>query len=209
MEFTHSLTEEQRTQLLQIYTIERQDNQTSALVAFAILAAALTYMVASSAFFLSRCNRAGCRGLPDAVQLLSPLVLYGLLSFLVLGTAATIMRAKHVRKLEELLEIRVGHNTVLPSFHRDSSDIYEVKFKVNWLQCIYAPLTFATYVPALIIISCFTVAILIPGAWTWDKKLVLIAYFAIAALQVSGMLLPLFHPRFKRAFISESSSAAP
>jgi hypothetical protein len=203
MKFAQNLTADQRAQLLQVYTIERQDNQTSAIVAFAILAAGLTYMVASSAFFLSRCDRAGCRGLPDEVQLLSPLVLYGLISFLVLNVAATIMRAKHIRKLEQMLEIRVSPAIWLPSFHRDSSDIYEVKFKLNWLQCIYAPVTFFTYVPVLVIITFFTIGVLIPGAWTWDKKLILIVYLIITALQVGGMLLPLFHPRFKEAFVSD------
>lgn len=203
MKFSKDLTREQRAQLLQVYTIERQDNQTSAIVAFAILAAGLTYMVASSAFFLSRCDRTGCRGLPDEVQLLSPLVLYGLLSFLVLNVAATIMRAKHIRKLEQMLEIRVGPDIALPSFHRDSSDIYEVKFKRSLLQLVYAPVTFFTYVPILVIITVFTIGVLIPGAWTWDKKLILIVYLFITALQIGGMLLPLFHPRFKEAFVSD------
>lgn len=94
MKSSKHLTGDQRAQLLQVYTIERQDNQTSAIVAFALLAAGLTYMVASSAFFLSRCDHTGCRGLPDEVQLLSPLVLYGLLSFLVLNVAATIYARK-------------------------------------------------------------------------------------------------------------------
>src|SRR5258708_9406253 len=110
IEFMKKLTEFQRTQLLQVYTIERQDNQTSQIVAFAILAAALTYMIASAAFFIGRCDHKGCHGVPVSIQLVSPLILYGLLSFLVLGTASTIMRAKHVRTLEEALEISDPHH---------------------------------------------------------------------------------------------------
>lgn len=113
------------------------------------------------------------------------------------------MRAKHIRKLEQILEIRVGADIPLPSFHRDSSDIYEVKFKRSLLQLVYAPVTFFTYVPILVVITAFTIGVLIPGAWTWDKKLILIVYLLITALQVGGMLLPLFHPRFKEAFVSD------
>jgi hypothetical protein len=54
--------------------------------------------------------------------------------------------------------------------------------------------------------TCFTVAVLIPGAWTWDKRLMLIVYLAITVLQVVGIVLPLFHPRFKDVFISDTPS---
>jgi hypothetical protein len=223
--FVNDLGPEERALLLQVYTIERQDNQTSQTVAFAIIAAALTYVVASAAFFVGHCNSVNCGNVPPAVQLASPLIPLALLSFLVLSVVATILRAKHVRKLEELLGLEVGIGIVLPSFHRDSSDIYELKsyrltahmhdlrhirsrkFHLRQalvhrdaLQLIYVPLTLTTYVPMVLIALGYTIAVLIPGSWTWDKWFALIVYLFVLAMQIAGMLLPLFHPRFKTDF---------
>jgi hypothetical protein len=205
MEFVEELTQEQRAQLVQLYAIERQDNQTSAIIAFAIVAAALTYIVASSAFFFSHCNKITCTGIPSWVQPISPLVPLALLSFLLLNLAGTLMRGKHLRKLEELLAIKTNDGIALPSFHRDSSEIYELKGRRSLLQVIYVPLTLTTYIPTYLIAIGFTIAVLIPGAWTWDKQLAIGVYSLILAWQVGGVLLPLFHSRFKRKFVSNSN----
>jgi hypothetical protein len=214
------LTPEQRALLLQVYTIERQDNQTSQTVAFAILAAALTYVVASAAFFISHCNSIACTGVSPLVQLASPLIPLALLSFLVLSVAATLMRAKHVRKLEELLGLEAETGVVFPSFHRDSATIYEPHFdrlirelkkpgqagdrksliKRYVPQVIYMPLTITTYVPMLLIALGYTIAVLHPGAWTWDKWVAFIVYLLILTAQVAGIILPLGHARFKTDF---------
>jgi hypothetical protein len=224
MDFMKDITPEQRTLLTQVYTIERQDNQTSQIVAFAIVAAALTYIVASAAFFLGHCSSVGCNTIPPTVQLAGPLIPLALLSFLTLSVAATIMRAKHVRKLEELLGLRINADIVIPSFHRDSSDIYEVKpdrlkphlhllrmssrkihprralVHRDTLQFIYVPLTLTTYIPTFLVALGYTIAVLWPGAWTWYKWLALIVYLLILVMQVAGLLLPLVHPRFKTEF---------
>lgn len=200
MDFVEKLTKEQRAQLLQIYTIERQDNQTAQVVAFAIIAAALTYVVASTAFLLGHCSSAGCKGLPPLVQLVSPLILLALLSFLVISVSATVMRAKHLRKLEELLGLEVSTGVVLPSVHRDSSDIWEVKFRPSMLQFTYVPLTLTTYIPMFLVALGYIVAVLTPGSWTWNKWLVAAAYAGVVAVQVAGLALPIFHSRFKTKY---------
>lgn len=225
MDFVKNITPEQRMLLVQVYTIERQDNQTSQIVAFAIVGAALTYVVASAAFFLGHCSSVGCNAIPPTVQLAGPLIPLALLSFLTLSVAATIMRAKHVRKLEELLGLRINADIVIPSFHRDSSDIYEVKpdrlmphllnlrrmsFRKmhplralvhrDALQFIYVPLTLTTYMPTFLIALGYTIAVLWPGSWTWDKWLALVVYLLVLAMQATGLLLPLRHPRFKTEF---------
>lgn len=202
------MTVEQRALLLQVYTIERQDNQTSVIVAFAIVAAALTYLVASTAFLVGHCSNSGCNGVPQWVQLSSPLIPLALLSFLVLNLVATIMRAKHVKKLEELLELQTKDGILLPSFHRDSSDIYEPKSR-GVLRFIYPPLTFTTYTSVFLIAIVFTYVALKPGAWPWYKLVISVIYLGVFLLQLFGVVLALFHPRFKTEFIHDGAKLSP
>jgi hypothetical protein len=225
IDFVRDLTAEQREMLLQLYTIERQDNQNSQTVDFAIIAAALTYIIASSAFLLGHCNSARCDTIPPVVQLASPVILIALLSFLTLSVAATIMRAKHLRYIEALLGLEAEAGVILPSFHRDSSDIYEVKIdrllenfhrmrraklhRANlsrilshrdFLQLIYVPLTLAAYVSTLLIALGYTIGVMLPGTWTWDKTAAMTTYAIILLLQAAGILAPLMHPRFRTSF---------
>jgi hypothetical protein len=225
MKLIKMLTAEQRDELLQIYAIERQDNQNSQTVDFAIIAAALTYVIASAAFLLGHCNKAGCGKVPPAVQLASPVILIALLSFLVLSVAATIMRAKHLRCIEELLGFEAAEGIFLPSFHRDSSDIYEAKIdrlaknlrninraklrQVGFrrvlahrdaLQLIYVPLTLIAYVSTLLIALGYTIGVLLPGPWAWSKVIVMAIYLMALLLQAAGILVPSLHPRFKTDF---------
>lgn len=219
------MTPDQRSLLLQVYATERQENQSSQIVGFTIVTAALTYVIASSAFFLGHCNSVTCGKLPPLVQLASPAILLALLSFLVLSVAATIMRAKHVRLLEELLSLQVSARIAIPSFHRDSSDIYEPKLgrlaldfqnfrptnlrqvhlgriltHRDVLQFIYVPLTLMTYLPTFLIALGYTIAVLLPGPWEWYKGLAMAVYSLALMLQAAGILFPVFHPRFKKDF---------
>jgi hypothetical protein len=225
IDFTREMPTNQRSLLLQVYAIERQENQSSQIVGFTIVTAALTYIVASSAFLLGHCNSRTCGKLPPLVQIASPAVLLALLSFLVLSVAATIMRAKHIRRLEELLNLEIGERANIPSFHRDSTDIYELKvdqlkddlrrFRLtsprnmhvgrvlmhrDVLQVIYVPLTLMAYLPTFLIALGYTVAVLLPGPWAWDKQLAMTVYSMVLLLQAAGILFPVFHPRFKTDF---------
>jgi hypothetical protein len=225
IDFVRDLTAGQREMLLQLYTIERQDNQNSQTVDFAIIAAALTYVIASSAFLLGHCNSTTCGTIPPVVQLASPVILIALLSFLTLSVAATIMRAKHLRYIEELLGLEAEAGVILPSFQRDSSDIYEVKIDRllknfhrmrraklhqanlsrilshrDFLQLIYVPLTLVAYVSTLLIALGYTIGVMLPGPWTWDKTAAMTTYILILLLQAAGILAPLMHPRFRTSF---------
>jgi hypothetical protein len=225
MEKIGELTAAQRSELLQLYAIERQDNQNSQTVDFAIIAAALTYVIASAAFLLGHCSHTGCGDLPPLVQLGSPVILIALLSFLVLSVAATLMRAKHLRCIEMLLGFEVAPGVILPSFHRDSSDIYEAKMDRvlqhvhraviappnrpnirqfmahrDTLQLVYVPLTLLAYVSTLLIAVGYTIGVLLPGPWAWSKIITMIIYLLALLVQAAGIVTPLLHPRFKTVF---------
>jgi hypothetical protein len=192
------MTESERSQLLQVYSVERQGDQNSAVVVFAIIAAALTYIVASAGFLLGHYTRAGYKQIPSAVLLASPLVTVALLSSLVLTVSANAMRGKHLKKLETVLGVKVD-NAFFPSSVRDGADIWEIKRSFSWLR-IYATLTLFTYIPIFLIALGYTFAVLIPGPWSWYKALVFSIYCLAIAMQITGLLVASFHQRFKTAF---------
>jgi len=100
--YDSSMNEEGRKDLLQIYTVERQDLGNGQIVTFAIIAAALTYFVASAGFLIGHYTRTGYKNVPTVILLGSPLVTVALLSSLVVTVSTNVMRVKHLRKLEEL-----------------------------------------------------------------------------------------------------------
>src|ERR1022692_2799456 len=151
----HSSMEEKdrRQLLLEVYGIERQSDQNSSVVVFAIIAAALTYVVASAGFLLGHYTSAGYTNIPSVVLLLSPLVIVALLSSLVLTVSANAIRGKHLKELEKQVkvevEVEVGKNVSFPSSIRDASDIWEIKRSLSWLR-VYAILTLTTYLPLFV-----------------------------------------------------------
>ena len=190
------LTSEQRSHLLQVYAVERQDRQNSQIVVFAIVAAALTYFVASAGFLTGHYSNGSYNGVPSLVLLGSPLVPLALVSTLVVTFSADMMRAKHLKELETLLGLKVDES-VRPSSIRDSSDIWEIKFHRNWFQ-VYPVLLVVTDSSIFIIALAYIFAVIIPGSsWPWYKIIVLIFYCLIILIQAAGLLVAAFHPRFK------------
>lgn len=194
-------TPEQRSQLLQVYAVERQDSQNSQIVVFAIVAAALTYFVASAGFLMGHYSNGSYKGVPSLALLGSPLVPLALVSILVVTFCADMMRAKHLKELEELLGLKVN-KSVLPSGIRDSSDIWGIKFHRSWFG-VYPVLVAITDSSIFIISLAYIFAVVIPGPWPWYKIAVFILYCLIIVIQVAGLLVAVFHPRFKPTSITE------
>src|ERR1022692_4809826 len=203
----HSSMEEKdrRQLLLEVYGIERQSDQNSSVVVFAIIAAALTYVVASAGFLLGHYTSAGYTNIPSVVLLLSPLVIVALLSSLVLTVSANAIRGKHLKELEKQVkvevevEVEVGKNVSFPSSIRDASDIWEIKRSLSWLR-VYAILTLTTYLPLFVLAWAYIFAVLIPGPWSGYKKAAFIFYSFVIAAQAAGLLVASFHPRFKKDY---------
>lgn len=194
------MTEEHRKDLLQIYTIERQDLANGQIVTFAIIAASLTYFVASAGFLIGRYTSIGYENVPSMVLLGSPLVTVALLSSLVVTVSTNVMRVKHLRKLEELLWWTVSEDIVLPSAVTDFGDVWDIRTSPSWLR-VYSALSVATLIPIFLVALGYTFAVLIPGPWPWYKGLVFSIYCLAAVMQVTGMLVASKHQRFNTKFI--------
>lgn len=194
------IPEKQRAELFQIYTIERQDIGNGQLAVLAIIAAALTYIVASAGFLIGHYTSAGYKDVPSAVLLGSPLVTLALLSSLVVTVSTNAMRVKHLNKLEELLRREVATSICLPSCIKDCGDIWEIRFKPTWLR-VYTALSLATYIPIFLLALGYTFAILIPGPWPPYKKVVFAIYCLAILIQAAGVLVASLHKRFKNSFI--------
>jgi hypothetical protein len=190
--------------LLGVYTIERESDQNSAVVTFAIIAAALTYVVASTAFLVGRYTSRGYKGIPSAVLLASPLVIVALLSSLVLTVSANGLRGKHLKELERLLQVTVkgegGETILFPSSVRDASFIWEFRRRLSLPLRIFEVLTVATYFPIILLALGYTSAALIPGPWPWFKSVVFVIYCFVIATQATGLLIASRHPRFRKDF---------
>jgi hypothetical protein len=195
-----SMNEDDRKNLLQIYTIERQDLGSSQITTFAIIAAALTYFVASAGFLIGHYTKSGYKNIPTAVLLGSPLVTAALLSSLVVTVSTNVMRVKHLRKLEDLLGQTVAEDIILPSSIRDFGDIWDIRTPRSWLR-VYSALSLATYIPIFLVSLGYIFAVLVPGAWSWYKGLVFSIYCLVAIMQVAGLLVASWHPRFKTDFV--------
>ncbi len=194
---------DQRQLLLEVYGIERQSDQNSTVVVFAIIAAALTYVVASAGFLLGHYTSAGYTNIPSVVLLLSPLVIVALLSSLVLTVSANAIRGKHLKELEKQVNVEVkaegGKKISFPSSIRDTSDIWEIKRSLSWLR-VYAVLTLTTYIPLFVLALAYTFAVLIPGPWSGYKRAAFVFYSFVIAAQAAGLLVASFHPRFKKDY---------
>ena len=200
-----------REQLNSTYATERGDDQSSAAVAFAIVAAALTYVVAVGAFLVGKQGSTGFENIPPSVQMLIPIVPLALTAYLALNLAGTIVRSIHIKRLERILEIDFKVSQAnsqaftfsTPTFRTDVADVFEFRW-TRPLAALYAICSIATYVPIALSLIVFTVLIFIPGPWTWNKVLISALYaFAVAAVVV-GLLLPSFVPERLRATRAQS-----
>lgn len=197
-----ALTPEQRSQLLQVYTTERQDGQNNQIVVFAIIAAALTYFVASAGFLMGHYSGGSYKGVPSLVLLGSPLVPLALVSILVLTFSVNMMRTKHLKELERLLALKVGKG-VLPSSVRDTNDVWDIKPHFGWLA-VYPVLVATADIPIFIITLAYVLAVMLPGSsWPSYKIIIFGFYCLVIAIQAVGLLVAGFHPRFKTKFVHE------
>jgi hypothetical protein len=192
---------EQRAELFQIYVMERQDIANGQIVVFAIIAAALTYIVASAGFLIAHYTDGIYKDVPSVILLGSPLVTLALLSSLVVTVSTNAMRVKHLKKLEALLSKTVATNISLPSAISDFADIWEIRRKLSFLR-VYTVLSLATYLPIFAVSLGYIFAVLIPGPWPAYKKAVFALYCFALAMQVMGILVASLHKRFRTDFIT-------
>jgi hypothetical protein len=226
MRTRYNLPSDIREQLNSVYFAERQDDQNSGVIAFAIVAAALTYAVAVGGFLLGRLDPAGFRGVPPIIQMLLPIVPMALISYLALNLAGTLVRSIHLKDLESVLGVELtpsppaaptdppqessseheklrpeshGSDTILePSFRTDVTDIYELKLR-SFPSVIYAICTMGTYLPIALTMAGFTILVLTPGVWTWNKVIVAQAYLLFGLAVIVGLALPALGPERLRS----------
>lgn len=189
-----------RAELFQLYVMERQDIANGQIVVLAIIAAALTYIVASIGFLISHYTKGTYTDVPSVILLGSPLVTLALLSSLVVTVSTNAMRVKHLKKLESLLKMNVPGNVFLPSSVSDFADIWEIRCAPSLLR-VYAIISLATYIPIFIVSFGYILVVLIPGPWPTSKIAVFALYCFVMAMQVMGVLVSSLHGRFKDKFV--------
>ncbi len=195
----YDISSELRDQLNSTYATERQDDQSSATIAFAIVAAALTYAVAVGAFLVGKQTNDGFKDVPTAVQLLIPVVPLALAAYLALNLAGALVRSVHIKSLERILAVDyhltsdVGKNKkkvfTTPSFRSDMTDVVELRW-TRPIASIYALCSLFTYIPIVLMLAGFTLITLLPGPWTGYKITAGVAYGVGILIVGICLLLP-------------------
>lgn len=193
------MTPEETDRLFSVYAAERQDDQNSLVVAFAIATAGLTYIIAAAAFLVENCDRFGCSKLPSWVQLLAPSIAIIFFGFLVLNVAATRLRSVHLQRLEEELEISLPKTGgKAPRFHTESGIVYrpDRPFSEPHERLVFAAVSYISYGLATLILISFTWVVLVVGPWTAWKKGVAALYGFFEVIEIVGLLVPLRSSHF-------------
>jgi hypothetical protein len=220
---------ENTDQLLSVYEVERQDDQNAGTIAFAIVAAGLTYVVAGLAYLYSNCTNqdeinnihGGCTALtvPLWIQLSAPAITAALVGFLGLNLAATRMRSVHLQRLEAALicALRPVYDDKTPLFHTDAGLVWRPDAKLDgWdedddrIHLVFTVITIFTYTIVNIVMVAFTWLVLLPGSWTvrwgWLKWPFALLYGAVAVFEVASFMWPLRHKRFRSEDLGVTSS---
>ena len=117
---------------LQIYTVERQDQQTQATVQFAAVGAGLAYAVLAASKLADSCVGKTCRApMPDLLLLAIPLPLFALCGYLVLSASSSLQRAKYLTALEEELQDKIDQpeRVRVPTGFRRSEVVWDPDMK--------------------------------------------------------------------------------
>lgn len=196
-----------RQRLMATYQIDRQDDQVALQVAFAIVAAALTYILVVAAYLLDHCGKSGkCDAeAPAVLRYLSPAVTVAFVGFLVLNVSATRMRSVALQHLEKVLALKlsVSMDKMAPHLHTDYGLVYRPDYKKQgikgeWVKHIYAAVTMIAYGAIYVILFGFTWLALYWGPRNCLKTTVIIGYAVIEAVLLAGLVVSLFNPLFKK-----------
>lgn len=191
---------EKRQRLLTVYATERQDNQTSLVVAFTIVAAALTYLTVAFSFLSSHCFASGCKeAVRPWMQLAAPAPLVALTGYFVLNTAGTIRRSQLILDLEDELREPVGSKgRKAPRTQRSAALVYGLKVRhpYAWMYSICTLATYGTVVGGVGAFTCFA---LWPAQWTWNKWLVSALYAVAFLCECGGLLIAVLYRGFATA----------
>jgi hypothetical protein len=205
-----SLTQEERDHLFSVYSVERQDDQSALVTAFAITTAGITYVVVAAAYLNDHCGSSGCHKTAAWTPLLAPVIPVALFGFLVLNVAATRMRSGYLQRLEEVLMIRLPAGGSAPAFHTDAGLVFRPgtnsdliykpgtprkKYRVRHL---FAAVTFISYALVALVLIGFTWTAIVPGPWPWPwwKFTIAAVYVLMEAVEIAGLVVPLRHRKF-------------
>ena len=195
---------DKQEQLLAIYTAERQDDQNSLTVAFAIATAGITYVTIGAAYLNDHCGSKGCSGgVPGWTPLLAPLIPIALFGFLTLNLAASRMRSVHLQRLEYALQIPLIKDQELPtapSFHTDAGLVYRAMDNMDrpWFtRILFIGVTFITYPIIYGALLGFTFVALRDASASTLKTTAIYVYAVITVIEGLAILMCLMGERFK------------
>jgi hypothetical protein len=186
--------------LFSLYAVERQDDQSALVVAFAITTAGITYVIAAAAYLSEHCDRMRCT-VPLPMQLAAPAIPLALFGFLVLNVAATRIRSVHLQRLETTLKIKLPSGRETPQFHTEAGMVYRpdnLTAKPR-IRLVFAAVTFISYGVVAMILVGFTWAVLLPGPWGATKTTTATAYALLESIEILGFVAPLWHRSFRPA----------
>jgi hypothetical protein len=198
--------EDEFNSLLAAYTVERQDDAAALTLAFSMATAAFTYMIAASIFFTKCKVKEGC-GDATAAQFVAPAIPVAILSFIVLGTAATLMRSVELQTIEARLlglakQLKHTDTPYTPIFHTNAGLVWR-SFQVKDQPPIRLAFGIAGMAAYLIIYASpviFTIYVLHFGQpWSWQKWSAAIFYCALELLILVAALISITHSKFKFA----------
>jgi len=195
---------ERREHLLAVYATERQDDQNSLTIAFAIATAGITYVTIGSAYLNDHCGSRGCSGgIPGWTPLLAPLIPMALFGFLTLNVAATRMRSVHLQRLEKALAIPLLRDQELPtapSFHTDAGLVYRAMDNMDrpWFtRILFIGVSLITYPIVYGTLLGFSFIALHDAPASTMKTIFIYAYAIITVIEGSALLMCLIGERFK------------
>ena len=190
--------------LLRLLQVERSDQQTTNTASLALVAAGLAYTGVVLAKIIDRCGSSQCHGLPTAVLIATPLPIFAFVTFLLLGGANAVQRAKYMVELEAELEARFHHLSadeidsiprIAPRGFRRSERIFNPTYSPRRRDRITSALSGAlTYFPMIVVEIGFTVYVL---ALVPDRGAVVagaISYALMAAIQLGAARAFIFSP---------------
>ncbi len=195
---------DEREQLVAVYAAERQDDQNSLTIAFAIATAGITYVTIGAAYLNDHCGGKGCiGGIPGWTPVLAPLIPMALFGFLTLNLAATRMRSVHLQHLEHLLQIPLikgQEPPTEPSFHTDAGLVYRAMDNMEkpWFtRILFIGVTFITYPIVYGTLLGFTFIALRDAQASTLKTIAIYVYAAITVIEGLAILMCLIGERFK------------
>lgn len=192
-------------QLLSSYTIERHDDTSALVLAFTMVTAGFTYVIATTLYVNKNCHASGCSNF-SWVQLVAPAIPVAVLGFLVLTTATTRMRSVHLQEIEaELQKLQSNDDDGIfraPEFHTAAGVVWRPdglwakRFK-DFAHLIFSIVNVVVYSIIFVVMIGFVISVLWEGPWTGGKVAAAYIYGTILFVEILGFWVALSDSRFK------------